>query len=285
MSSPTVLIAGCGDLGTRLGLKLATQTWRVYGLRRHTECLPPEIHPIRADLNDPDRPNQWPTTPVDYLVYAAAADQHHEAAYRQAYVQGLEHILRWTLPHRLRGLIFVSSTSVYSQNDGTWVDEDSATQPDSFSGRLLLEAEQLALHSGHPTTCIRLAGLYGTGRTRLIQQVQQGHQIPSEPPQYSNRIHVEDAAELLAHGLQQAHQGQKLHPCYLGVDDEPAPLHQVMAWLADQLQVPLTNLQPSRRLGSKRCSNARARALGWTPKYPSYRQGYEALLSSDGYRR
>ena len=68
MSSPTVLIAGCGDLGTRLGLKLAAQTWRVYGLRRHTESLPPEIQPIRADLSAPDRPNEWASTPVVYLV-------------------------------------------------------------------------------------------------------------------------------------------------------------------------------------------------------------------------
>ncbi len=73
--------------------------------------------------------------------------------------------------------------------------------------------------------------------------------------------------------------GKPLADCYLGVDDEPAPLHEVVAWLREQLGVShWSDEQRVRRAGSKRCRNARARALGWAPQYPSYREGYAAIL-------
>ena len=74
--------------------------------------------------------------------------------------------------------------------------------------------------------------------------------------------------------------GTPLADCYLGVDDAPAPLHEVVGWLREQLGVSHWAEQSSvRRAGSKRCSNARARALGWVPQYPSYREGYAAVLA------
>lgn len=279
MTPPCVLIAGCGDLGTRLGLRLAQQGWQVYGLRRNTQGLPSCIQPISADLSQTLRPSSWPEQHIDYVVYAAAADQSDEASYRRAYLHGLQHLLSWFAPQSLRRLLFVSSTSVYAQHQGEWVDETSPTQPERFSGRILLEAEGLALQSSQPATVVRLAGLYGPQRTWLMRQVQQGYQVAAQPPQYSNRIHIEDAAGLLAFLLERDHQGQPLENCYLGVDDDPAPLDQVIRWLAEQLNVPEGAATGSRSLGSKRCSNARARAQGWVPQYSSYQQGYAPLIS------
>jgi nucleoside-diphosphate-sugar epimerase len=110
--------------------------------------------------------------------------------------------------------------------------------------------------------------------------VRQGYKVTSEPPLYGNRIHVDDAAGLLAFLLQADARGVALDDCYLGVDDEPAPLHEVVAWLREQLGVSHWAEQATvRRAGSKRCSNARARALGWVPQYPSYREGYRAILA------
>jgi nucleoside-diphosphate-sugar epimerase len=104
--------------------------------------------------------------------------------------------------------------------------------------------------------------------------------VQSEPPLFANRIHRDDAAGLLAYLLQADAQGRVLDDCYLGVDDEPAALHEVVAWLREQLGVGNWAEQAlGRRAGSKRCSNARARALGWRPEYPSYREGYAALLT------
>ena len=84
----SVLIAGCGDVGSRLGLQLGRDGWRVYGLRRNAAELPVPILPVKGDLTDPTCPRCWPNGGLDYLVYAASATEHDEAGYRQAYVEG-----------------------------------------------------------------------------------------------------------------------------------------------------------------------------------------------------
>jgi nucleoside-diphosphate-sugar epimerase len=278
---PSLLIAGCGDVGTRLGLRLAAAGWRVHGLRRTVERLPAQILAVAGDLQAEGCPPSWPAAELDYLVYCAAATERDEAGYRAAYVDGLRRVLDWLAQHGQtpRRLLFVSSSSVYDQQGGEWVDETSPAEAAGFSGRIMREAEQLALHSGIAASLVRLTGIYGPGREWLLNQVRQGYRVASEPPLYGNRIHVDDAAGLLAFLLQADARGLVLEDCYLGVDDEPAPLHEVVAWLRGQLGVSHWAEQSSvRRAGSKRCSNARARALGWTPEYPSYREGYAAVL-------
>jgi nucleoside-diphosphate-sugar epimerase len=276
----SVLIAGCGDVGSRLGLQLGRDGWRVYGLRRNAAELPVPILPVKGDLTDPICPRCWPNGGLDYLVYAASATEHDEAGYRQAYVEGLRNVLRWLRQHEQqpRRLLFVSSTGVYAQRDGEWIDEDSPTEPTGFTGQVMLEAEQLALGCGLPATCVRMGGLYDPSRPWLQNQVRAGLRVERDPPQYSNRIHRDDAAALLAFLLQADASGTALQPCYLGVDDEPAPLHEVVDWLRERLGVTHWAEQSmTRRAGSKRCSNARARALGWKPRFASYRDGYASL--------
>ena len=79
----SVLIAGCGDLGCRLGMRLSAAGWRVYGLRRQAADLPVPILPIKGDLNSEACPRAWPNGELDYLVYAASANQHDEAQKRR----------------------------------------------------------------------------------------------------------------------------------------------------------------------------------------------------------
>lgn len=275
-----VVIAGCGDVGTALGLQLHARGWQVYGLRRGPTSLPAEITPVAADLTQPEKPPGWPTK-VDYLVYCPAAGKRDAEVYQRLYVEGLEHVLGWIKDsrQRLQHLLQVSSTAVYAQSQGEWVTENSRAEADTPTAVQLLAAEDVALRSGVPASVVRLGGIYGPGRNRLIEQVREGLQVPAEPPQYTNRIHRDDAAGLLAHLLALAEQRELLAPCYLGVDDEPASLFEVTGWLAEQLG---TSLQPdgarSTRSGSKRCSNELARDTGWQPRYPSYREGYAELL-------
>lgn len=277
----TVLLAGCGDLGSRLGLRLAAAGWDVHGLRRSVEQLPAAILPVAGDLEVDTCPAAWPTGELDYLVYCAAANSSDEAGYRAAYVEGLRRVLGWLAQHgqRPKRLLFVSSSSVYGQQNGEWVDEASPAEAQGYSGRVMREAEQLALSSGIPSSVVRLTGLYGPGRQWLLNQVREGYRVAVEPPLYGNRIHIDDAAGLLAFLLQADARGVALDDCYIGVDDQPAPLHEVVAWLREQLGVSHWAEQATvRRAGSKRCSNARARTLGWAPQYPSYREGYAAIL-------
>lgn len=281
MSAPSVLIAGCGDVGSRLASQLLVQGWTVYGLRRSVARLPAGVTGIAGDLFDANCPSAWPTSPIDYLVYSAAATDHDEAGYRAAYVDGLRNVLSWLKQHgqKPKRLVFVSSSSVYGQQQGEWVDESSATQATGYSSRLMLEAEHLALHSSIPASVVRLTGIYGPGREWLLTQVRQGYRVVVEPPLYGNRIHVDDAAGLLAYLVQADARGVALDECYIGVDDAPAPLAEVVAWLREYLGVTQWSAEASvRRAGSKRCSNARARALGWVPRYASYREGYAAIL-------
>lgn len=282
MSAPSVLIAGCGDVGGRLAEQLLAKGWQVYGLRRTIANLPAGVIGVAGDLFNEDCPETWPVGAVDYLVYCAAATDHDEAGYRAAYVQGLQHVLGWLddygqVPERL---LFVSSSSVYEQQDGGWVDETSEAKASAYSGRVMREAEQIALGSGIPASVVRLTGIYGPGREWLLTQVRRGYRVAIDPPLYGNRIHADDAAGLLAFLLNANHQGVALDDCYIGVDDAPAPLAEVVAWLREYLGVTEWAEDASvRRTGSKRCSNARARALGWAPHYPSYREGYGAILA------
>jgi len=277
-----VVIAGCGDVGIALAQQLLARGWQVYGVRRDPAQLPEGITPIAADLTQAAKPADWPAK-VDYLVYCPAAGKRDAELYQKLYVEGLEHVLDWinTSGKRLSYLLQVSSTGVYAQADGGWVTENSRAEADSPTAVQLLAAEDVALRSGVPASVVRLGGIYGPGRNRLIEQVRGGLHVPEEPPQYTNRIHRDDAAGLLAHLLALADQRELLAPCYLGVDDDPATLFDVTSWLAEQLGTSLQQDGPrSTRSGSKRCSNELARESGWQPAYPSFREGYAELLKS-----
>lgn len=279
---PSLMIVGCGDVGSRLGRQLAARDWRVHGLRRNVATLPLEVLPVAGDLAQLECPDTWPVGNLDYLVYCAAATQHDEAGYRAAYVEGLRNALGWLKQRGQtpRRLLFVSSSGVYAQRDGEWIDETSPAEATSYSGSVMLEAEQVALQSGIAASIVRLTGIYGPGREWLLKQVREGYRVASEPPLYANRLHAEDCAGLLAHLLEADRSGVALEDCYLGVDNDPAALHEVVGWLREQLGVTQWSAEQTVcRAGSKRCSNARARALGWEPRYPSFREGYAAILA------
>jgi nucleoside-diphosphate-sugar epimerase len=284
MSAPSVLIAGCGDVGSRLANELLPLGWVVHGLRRNISLLPAGVNGVAGDLFNPTRPATWPDTALDYLVYCATPTERDEAGYRAAYVDGLQRVLSWLeeIGQQPKRIVFVSSSSVYGQQNGEWVDETSPTDASAFSGRIMLEAEQVALTSGLPASIVRLTGIYGPGRSDLSNRVRQGYSVAIDPPLYGNRIHSDDAAGLLAYLLAADARGVTLEDCYIGVDDAPAPLAEVVQWMREYLGVTQWAENSSlRRSGSKRCSNARAKALGWVPRYPTYKEGYEALLGSN----
>lgn len=274
-----VLIAGCGDVGSRLGKLLARRGDQVFGLKRRPETLPDGLDPVAADLTDPDTLGTLPAN-LTLVVYAASADERSDAAYRRAYVDGLRNLLDALRARRQepRRLLFTSSTGVYGQKDGSRVDETSATEPQSFTGRRLLEAEDLVARSPFPGTSLRLGGIYGSGRTRLIERVRNGDATcPEGAPLYTNRIHSDDAAAALAH-LAMIPDPE---PIYLGVDRKPADLCEVLRYLAQRLEAPPPRTVPAEEMSgraSKRCSSRRLFDSGFRFRYPTYREGYAALI-------
>jgi len=281
----TVLVAGCGYVGTALAVALRADGHDVFGLRRDPSGLPEGIRPLAFDLSS-RAPLVLPAD-VDCAVYCVGAKAGTEEAYRAAYVDGLDKLLDALAAQRTppRRVLFTSSTSVYAQRDGEWVDEDSETEPARFSGRILLEGESHLASSGLPATVVRLGGIYGPGRTSLLARVARGEVTRAPgPPQYTNRIHRDDAAgvlRFLLFGLAGA-----VRPVYLGVDCEPAAQADVYAFLAEALGVPEPALaaeapaNSARRPGSKRCSNARLLAAGYAFRYPSFREGYQELVEA-----
>lgn len=267
-----VLIAGCGDVGNALGARLLADGCAVWGVRRRIEALGPGIAPWPIDLQDPAAMTDPPAR-FDYVFYTASADRRDEDHYRSIYVKALDDLLR-TLREAgcpLRRVLFTSSTAVYGQSDGEWVDETSATEPSRFNGRILLEAESIVRNWGPGGINVRLSGIYGPGRTRLVRNVWNGE--AKATPSFTNRIHVEDCAGVLHH-LMRAKEPEGL---YLASDDDPATTAEVVRWLSTALGVAEPPAEPSDRL-NKRCRNARLRRSGYRFEYPTFREGYAGVV-------
>ena len=277
----TVLIAGCGDLGTEAGLRFAAAGFPVLGWRRSAEKIPAPLTGQSADLTGP-----LPVIPADteIVVISTAAGERTEAAYRSAYVDGTANVLDALERDGVqpRRILFVSSTAVYGDAEGGWLDEDSPTAPASVTGAVIREAEDL-LHARRPDAVVlRLAGIYGPGRTRLIDQVRSGAPDPG-PGQLTNRIHRDDAAAAIVHLTTATAEPA---PLYLGVDDEPVEQRDVLAFLAGELGTSLSAGEPgkSSRGGNRRLSNARLGSTGFSFAYPTFREGYRAVLAGHGVR-
>ena len=275
-----VLIAGCGDIGCRLGKVLVKQGHSVTALRRNAEAIPSEFTALAHDLTQPLTLSE----PYDYVFYTASAGKYQDANYYQAYVLGLKNLLKALSNQPPKHLFFTSSTSVFGQSDGEWVTEDSPTSDSNFSARRLLQGEALLNEVALPTTIVRFGGLYGPGRTHLIDLVKSGKAHCMEGI-YSNRIHTEDAINALAHLMQLAEQGYPLDSLYIAVDDQPSPTCEIIDWLAERLNVDeLEHQEPtenSRQLRSnKRLSNQKLKSTGFTFKYPNYQSGYKAILQT-----
>ncbi|MGH0028152.1 MAG: SDR family oxidoreductase [Myxococcota bacterium] len=280
-----VLIAGCGYVGCALGERLVARSDRVWGMRRRPLSLPAGVEPLEADLAVSHTLRDLPPD-LDHVVYAASPGGRDDAHYRTAYVEGMTRLLEALSEQgqRPRRIFFLSSTAVYAQSRGEWVDETSETEPTHFSGRRLLEAEAILAGSPFASTVLRLGGIYGPTRTRLIDQVREGRATyPRSGPRYTNRIHRDDVAGFLVH-LMDAPGPSSL---YLTVDDDPAEEAVVKRWLAGALGAPEPRAEkgtPEGRRGrsNKRCRNARLRGTGYELLYPSFREGYAAVI--DGMR-
>ena len=277
--TPRILVAGCGKLGGAIASRLNTSA-TVFGLRRNPDRVPQGIQGIGADLTRPETLSGQLPQGLDIIIYCLTPSSYDLQGYRDAYVTGLTNLLHALGDQSLKRLFFVSSSSVYSQDDDTWVDESSPTNPARFSGEQVLAGEQTALDSGHPATIIRFSGIYGPSRRRFLEEVQEGRMNPAKPAPFSNRIHEEDAADAAAHLVTLALSGTSLEDCYLASDCEPARLDEVVDWVRQQ--TPCAEPQPDARkggrAGSKRCCNKRLLNTGFRFRYPDFRAGYRGMI-------
>lgn len=276
-----ILFLGCGDIAQRTVAQLPDQ-YRCFGLKRNPENLPSAITPLKGDVSDYRQLQAVLAEHFDVLVATLTPDEFTEQAYRSAYLEAANSLQRAlaTIDRQPRWVIWVSSTSVYGDTRGAWVDEDSPTEPQTFSGRTLLAAEEVIQQLLGNHTLVRFSGIYGPGRTRMISQVLAGKGRPAEPEQWSNRIHSDDCAGVLTHLIGLLSEGEVPEPLYLASDSEPVTQHDLRRWLAIQLGVELQE-EAANRGPIRRCSNRRLLRSGYQFKYPSYREGYRSLLSDE----
>lgn len=271
---PDSLLVGCGDLGSRIGLRLAEVGRSVLALRRRADLVPAPLTGLSVDLTR--EPPDLPPMDLQLLVVALTARPRSEEAYRATYVDGMRRALDAVDASGARPAraVLVSSTGVHgAAPDGALVDEDTPPAPADGPAEVLLEAERLFHERVPHGTVLRCSGLYAGDSTRLVDQVREGR--VTDPGRWTNRIHRDDAAAAVVHLLTRT---EAPAPVYLGNDDEPALMGDVASELARLLHLPVPDLGPVEPHG-KRISNARLRASGWAPAYPTFREGYADLLA------
>ncbi|MCG1002199.1 MULTISPECIES: SDR family oxidoreductase [Halobacterium] len=291
-----VAILGCGYVGLELGRQLEAAGHDPVGVRRSEDGLAAirdaGFDAVEADVTDADSLAAVPD--VDAAVFAASSGGRGADAAREVYVEGLRTAIdhfggRSDAPDQF---VYTSSTGVYGDHDGDWVDEETPLDPTTEKTEVLVEAERVtrerAPEFGMDPTVVRFAGLYGPDRYRLTRYldgpVTEG---------YLNMVHREDAAGVARFALTDDAVGS--HEVLLAVDDEPVSKWEFADYLADEAGVDRPDKQTvqerldagdlsepaERRLRtSKRCSNDRLRELGYEFAYPTFREGYRAAVEA-----
>ena len=279
------LIIGCGYLGRRVAFAWKSPGTKLYALTRsleHADELRKQgIEPLIGDVTDPASIPELPA--IETVLYAIGLDRKSGRTQREVYVDGLARIVP-QLATKSRRVIYISSTSVYSQNAGEWVDEESTCSPTTSSGQVCLDAEQL-LRAAIPSAIIlRLSGIYGPGRLiGRVDSLRAGTAPEGNPDGWLNLIHVDDAVQaVIACELR----GQP-STTYLISDNEPVQRRIFYNTLAQRVGAPLpfavdaTATASSTEL-NKRCKNRRMREqLGIELNYPSFSEGLAQSLSAE----
>lgn len=268
---PHLLIAGYGYLGRALGEFFTARNWQVTGWSRSNLVCSQKERLCRIDMSD-GVAVQRNSFAADAIVHCASTRGGGAEEYRRVYLEGARHLLASFPGTRL---LFTSSTSVYSQTNGELVDEASLAEPATATGKVLRAAEGLVLVSGG--IVLRLGGIYGPGRSALLDAVVAGHAPVSSRDRFVNQIHRDDIVAAIWFLIQQ--QEIPAPRIFNVVDDCPAPRHEILRWLSERLGTALSDSSEissgKRGASNKRVSNAKLRALGWKPNYASYREGFE----------
>lgn len=274
-----VLIIGCGDLGCAVARQLSQHNIQVAGVRRSQVDIP-GITVINADVTQPSSLTSLSHLTPQIILYCVAAGGQTDAQYKAHYVDGLDNVLKTQVSNtNLKHVFFVSSTRVYGQQTEQLLDETVEPVPNDFGGERLLQAEQLLIaKGGYQSTVLRLSGIYGPGRLRMIRLAETG-QWP-EHDSWSNRIHRDDAAAFICYLMQKVLAGSTILDHYIVTDNQPVRQYEVLGWIAAKLGRPGIPSQPEVRLSGKRLNNTAMRASGYQIQYPDYQAGYGALIAN-----
>ncbi len=271
------LIVGAGYVGLPLARALAARGESVTAWVRSAEsaeALAPENFARVLTGNVADLAAWHDVGPFDAVIHCASSGGGNLDAYRNVYLWG-SRAIHACQPNARR--LLVSSTSVYGQTDGAWVDEISPTEPAAATSRVLVEAEREAVATG--ALVVRAAGIYGPGRVALFDKFRRGEAVLEDGGgRWLNQIHRDDLVAALLHVLDRGAAGE----VYNAADNQPVTLRDYYQWCADKRGQPLPPSGPSnpnrkRGLTNKRVSNRKLREAGWSPAFPTFREGLSSL--------
>ncbi|MGV6807892.1 MAG: NAD-dependent epimerase/dehydratase family protein [bacterium] len=273
----SILLAGFGDIAERFAQCNPEGDRLAAACRSERESPTIDFH--YGDLTDSGFVSALFESHWDVVVVTMTPKAFSDDGYQDSYVAAATAIAGATASGQPPGLvIWVSSTSVYGEGNGEWVDENSPANPTSFSGRRLLEAESIIGGLPCEKVIIRFSGIYGPGRNRMIEQVKTGLLVSPEPVVWTNRIHADDCARVIGHLIDKYRNGESMENLYIGTDCKPAPQADVQNWLASQMNVEIkSRVAPSPR-ANRRCRCDRLKASGFEWLYPDYQSGYRKLL-------
>lgn len=267
-SNLKILIIGSGDIGTAVASALEDKGHAVTALRRN----PPSEHTIKFVQADITQRESLEKLDMDfsYVLFIAAPDRRSEEAYRDLYDVGLINALQ---RFNESMFIFISSTAVYGQSEGEWLDEEAETEPTNFRGKILLKAEDAVLSQNEKNIVIRFSGIYGRGENHILAKLKKEQEIQFEPPYFTNRIHRDDCIGVVLFLLEKSYHDSLPNRLYLATDKNPMSLYELASHIAKQNALPFPQKQTLdiHANQNKRLSSRRLEALGYQFKYPAYK--------------
>ncbi len=283
------LIVGCGYVGLALGKELVRLGHDVFGLRRSAlaadEMRAAGIQPLLADITQPESLAKLPRD-FDWVVNCTASGGGGAEDYRKIYLEGSRNLNAWLAGSPLKKFIYTSSTSVYGQNDGSIVTENSPAEPEAATSKVLVETENFliaASKNNFPAVILRVAGIYGPARGHSFKQFLRGEaRIEGDGARWLNMIHRDDVIGVIIAALENGKAGE----IYNAMDNEPVSQSDFFAWLAAELQKPkpprvAADAEVGRKRGAtnKRVSNSKlVTELKYQFKFPNFRSGYAAEI-------
>ncbi|MBA3963376.1 MAG: NAD-dependent epimerase/dehydratase family protein [Chthoniobacterales bacterium] len=272
-----VLIAGCGYVGAATAELFQAAGWEVEGWTHSAESaarLGEKLYVVRpVDISERAAVDAA-ARKFDAVIHCASSGGGGAADYRRVYLAGARNLMQALRPARF---IFTSSTSVYAQTNGEWVDEESAAEPQHETGRILRETEEFVRENGG--TVARLAGIYGPGRSVLLRRFLSGEaRLEGDGGRFLNQVHRDDIAAAFVYLTSLPNDG-----IFNVSDDEPITQRAAYAWMAQTLERPLPRTAEEvavrkRGASNKRVSNRKLRGLGWKLLHPDFRSGIAASV-------
>jgi nucleoside-diphosphate-sugar epimerase len=279
IKSLKVLIIGCGQLGFSIVKQCDSPMFKLYGFSRSLKKSPPSIKMHQVDILKNESIDAIKSINPEIIIYAVSADTQSVESYQDHYVAGLKNTYKAILElDQFEHLFFVSSTRVYGQKTTKILSELDVAEPADYGGEALLEAEMIVQKLKEKATILRLSGIYGPNRTRMIQLAESSPGNWPATNNWSNRIHEEDAARFIIFLMKKIMTKELLEPLYLVTDGVPVKQYDVLTWIRKRLKLSIDTIELPIVEGGKQLQSVLLNQTGFTLKYPDFTYGYKAMI-------